>query len=129
MVVLAAVQITPPLVELVYRVKATMAALEIPMAVITRAVEAVERVQLAGMQAEAQQGMAALEQRQASLALVSLMLEVAVAQVVILGHQQAVLVVAVLVMAREVVQRELQILAGVVAVVVRVAQAVLAAQA
>ena len=129
MVVLAAVQITPPLVELVYRVKATMAALEIPMAVITRAVEAVERVQLAGMQAEAQQGMAALEQRQASLALVSLMLEVAVAQVVILGHQQAVLVVAVLVMAREVVQRELQILAGVVAVVVRVAQAVLADQA
>ena len=117
------------LVELVYLVKATTAALEIAMAVITPAVEAVERVQWAGMQVEAQQAMAALEQRQASLVLALHTLAVAAAQVVILGHQQAVLAVAVLVMAREVVQRELQTLAVVAVAGVRAALLALAALA
>jgi hypothetical protein len=121
--VLAAAVFTAVLVELVHLVKVTTAALEIAMAVITPAVEAVARVQWAGMQAEAQQAMVALEQRQASLAQALHTLAVVAAQVVILGHQQAVLAVAVLVMALEVAQQELQTLAVAVVVAVQVAQA------
>jgi hypothetical protein len=122
MVVLAAAVFTAVRVELVYLVKVTTAALEIAMAVITPVVEAVERVQWAGMQAEARQATAATVQRPQFQVLASLTQAAAAVQVAILAHQQAVQVVAALAMAREVAQQELQTLAAVAAAAVRVAQ-------